>query len=143
MYEFCQHEYSFKLACLWRKLEFYTRVQRKICIFCCSLNPLNQDTYIWSHHNHTFASCSRSGIIVWFFHETIFFFLISTLHLVKHNSVMVSLPWLVECSWNSKNYFQQFNAINSTLLLSLIHSSLVLPFLYPLDMSENWFSSLF
>ena len=23
-----------------------TRVHRKICIFCCSLNPLNWDTYL-------------------------------------------------------------------------------------------------
>ena len=30
MYEFCQRKYIFKLACLWRKLEFYTRVHTKI-----------------------------------------------------------------------------------------------------------------
>ena len=33
--------------------EFYTRVHGKICVFCCSLNPLNRSTYLQSHHDCT------------------------------------------------------------------------------------------
>ena len=58
MYRFCESKYSFQLRFLWRKLEFYTKVHKKMCIFCCSLNHKTPDTYLWSHHNRTHTSCT-------------------------------------------------------------------------------------
>ena len=45
MYRFCHCKYSFTLTCLWRKLESYSRVHRKLCIFSCSIDPLNRDIF--------------------------------------------------------------------------------------------------
>ena len=66
---------SFKLASLWRKLEFQNRVYKKRYIFCCSLNHKIQDTFLWSHrnHSHTRVKLCEFIIILFFLQSSSFF----------------------------------------------------------------------
>ena len=49
MYRFCWHKYSFKLTWLWRKLEFYTRVDKKMCFL---LLFKSFKLRLWFDHDH-------------------------------------------------------------------------------------------
>ena len=75
MYRFCECKCSFKIASLWRKLEFQNRVYKKRYIFCCSLNHKIQDNFLWSHrnHSHTRVKLCEFIIILFFLQSSSFF----------------------------------------------------------------------
>ena len=74
MCRFFECKYNLKLTCLWRKLEFYTRVHKK-CIFCCSLKHEIWDTISFRITNFTLTI----GHYYLIFSQNNIFFLITTL----------------------------------------------------------------